>query len=216
MIERLKAEGVIDVFQTVQAMRLQRPAMVQTAVRNENVKLLKWRASERTNKRRHKWTKERTCERTEERTHEQTKIQTKERAYVRTNERRQDVWNIYFPCSLSLSLFFFPLGTIWILLHNATRVLGFVWFICKLPVRGWRISIKLLNYLKVFLLTVRVIDLSNGSLERLADRKTDSLGEKITKGYEKLLRCLKLDANWAIKSIPCLIYNYFNIKTIFF
>ena len=33
MIERLKSEGVIDVFQTVQAMRLQRPAMVQTAVR---------------------------------------------------------------------------------------------------------------------------------------------------------------------------------------
>lgn len=33
MIERVKAEGVIDVFQTVQAMRLQRPAMVQTAVR---------------------------------------------------------------------------------------------------------------------------------------------------------------------------------------
>ena len=33
MIERLKAEGVVDVFQTVQAMRLQRPAMVQTAVR---------------------------------------------------------------------------------------------------------------------------------------------------------------------------------------
>ena len=40
MIERLKAEGVIDVFQTVQAMRLQRPAMVQTAVRKENAKLL--------------------------------------------------------------------------------------------------------------------------------------------------------------------------------
>ena len=39
MIERVKAEGVIDVFQTVQAMRLQRPAMVQTAVRNANVKL---------------------------------------------------------------------------------------------------------------------------------------------------------------------------------
>ena len=37
MIERLKAEGVIDVFQTVQAMRLQRPAMVQTAVRQTNV-----------------------------------------------------------------------------------------------------------------------------------------------------------------------------------
>ena len=34
MIERLKAEGVIDVFQTVQAMRLQRPAMVQTKVTN--------------------------------------------------------------------------------------------------------------------------------------------------------------------------------------
>lgn len=33
MIERLKSEGVVDVFQTVQAMRLQRPAMVQTAVR---------------------------------------------------------------------------------------------------------------------------------------------------------------------------------------
>ena len=43
MIERVKAEGVIDVFQTVQAMRLQRPAMVQTAVRNENVKLLNLR-----------------------------------------------------------------------------------------------------------------------------------------------------------------------------
>ena len=148
------------------------------------------RANEQTNERRHKRTKERTCERTEERTNEQTKIQTKERAYVRTNERtnerRQDVWNIYFPCSLSLSLFFFPLGAIWILLHNATRVLGFVWFICKLPVRGWRISVKLLNYLKVFLITVRIIDLSNGSLERLADRKTDSLGKKITKVYEKL------------------------------
>ena len=38
MIERLKAEGVIDVFQTVQAMRLQRPAMVQTAVRQTSVK----------------------------------------------------------------------------------------------------------------------------------------------------------------------------------
>lgn len=35
MIERLKAEGVIDVFQTVQAMRLQRPAMVQTAEQYE-------------------------------------------------------------------------------------------------------------------------------------------------------------------------------------
>lgn len=43
MIERLKAEGVIDVFQTVQAMRLQRPAMVQTAVRKENIKALKLR-----------------------------------------------------------------------------------------------------------------------------------------------------------------------------
>lgn len=108
MIERLKAEGVIDVFQTVQAMRLQRPAMVQTAVRNENVKLLKWRASERTNKRRHKRTKERTCERTEERTHEQTKIQTKERAYVRTNERTKAGRLKYlFPLlTFSFSLFF--------------------------------------------------------------------------------------------------------------
>ncbi|XP_068670555.1 receptor-type tyrosine-protein phosphatase F-like [Montipora foliosa] len=35
MIERLKSEGVIDVFQTVQAMRLQRPAMVQTAEQYE-------------------------------------------------------------------------------------------------------------------------------------------------------------------------------------
>lgn len=37
MIERVKSEGVIDVFQTVQAMRLQRPAMVQTAVRPTDV-----------------------------------------------------------------------------------------------------------------------------------------------------------------------------------
>lgn len=37
MIERLKAEGVIDVFQTVQAMRLQRPAMVQTTVRRKDL-----------------------------------------------------------------------------------------------------------------------------------------------------------------------------------
>lgn len=32
LIERVKAEGVIDVFQTVQSLRLQRPAMVQTIV----------------------------------------------------------------------------------------------------------------------------------------------------------------------------------------
>ena len=47
MIERLKAEGVIDVFQTVQAMRLQRPAMVQTAVRKKNIKLLKLQGKSR-------------------------------------------------------------------------------------------------------------------------------------------------------------------------
>ena len=151
-------------------------------------------AGERTNKQTNEDTNERRSERVNEQKNERMNKRRykrrSKRTYVRTNEwtneRRQDVWNIYFPCSLSLSLFFFPLGAIWILLHNATRVLGFVWFICKLPVRGWRISIKLLNYLKVFLITVRVIDLSNGSLERLADRKTDSLGKKITKVYEKL------------------------------
>ena len=151
-------------------------------------------AGERTNKQTNEDTNERRSERVNEQKNERMNKRRykrrSKRTYVRTNEwtneRRQDVWNIYFPCSLSLSLFFFPLGAIWILLHNATRVLGFVWFICKLPVRGWRISIKLLNYLKVFLITVRIIDLSNGSLERLADRKTDSLGKKITKVYEKL------------------------------
>ena len=33
LLERLKAEGVVDVFHTVRALRLQRPAMVQTVVR---------------------------------------------------------------------------------------------------------------------------------------------------------------------------------------
>ena len=45
MIERLKAEGVIDVFQTVQAMRLQRPAMVQTAVSRLDVRFKYSRAN---------------------------------------------------------------------------------------------------------------------------------------------------------------------------
>ena len=33
LIERLKSEGVVDVFQTVKQLRSQRPAMVQTKVR---------------------------------------------------------------------------------------------------------------------------------------------------------------------------------------
>lgn len=32
LLERLKTEGVVDVFQTVRALRLQRPSMVQTIV----------------------------------------------------------------------------------------------------------------------------------------------------------------------------------------
>ena len=44
-------------------------------------------------------------------------------------------------------------------------------------------------------MTLRVMDLSNGSLERLADQKTDSLGEKkITKMYEKPFGLKKLDS----------------------
>ena len=112
MIERLKAEGVIDVFQTVQAMRLQRPAMVQTAVRNENVKLLKWRASERTNKRTktqtnegaNVWTNRRTNEWTNEDTNEGASVRT----YERTNERTKAGRLKYlFPLlTFSFSLFF--------------------------------------------------------------------------------------------------------------
>lgn len=37
LIERVKAEGVIDVFQTVQLLRLQRPAMVQILVSKEHI-----------------------------------------------------------------------------------------------------------------------------------------------------------------------------------
>ena len=33
LLEKLKTEGVVDVFQTVRTLRLQRPGMVQTAVR---------------------------------------------------------------------------------------------------------------------------------------------------------------------------------------
>ena len=34
LIERLKSEAVVDVFQTVKQLRAQRPAMVQTKVRS--------------------------------------------------------------------------------------------------------------------------------------------------------------------------------------
>lgn len=37
LIERLKSEAVIDVFQAVKQLREQRPAMVQTKVKNETV-----------------------------------------------------------------------------------------------------------------------------------------------------------------------------------
>lgn len=33
VLERVKAEGILDVFQTVKSLRLQRPHMVQTLVR---------------------------------------------------------------------------------------------------------------------------------------------------------------------------------------
>ena len=36
LIERLKSEGVVDVFQTIKVLRTQRPAMVQTQVRSCN------------------------------------------------------------------------------------------------------------------------------------------------------------------------------------
>lgn len=34
ILERVKAEGLLDVFQAVKSLRLQRPHMVQTVVRN--------------------------------------------------------------------------------------------------------------------------------------------------------------------------------------
>ena len=34
VLERVKAEGILDVFQTVKSLRLQRPHMVQTLVRS--------------------------------------------------------------------------------------------------------------------------------------------------------------------------------------
>lgn len=34
VLERVKAEGILDVFQTVKSLRLQRPHMVQTLVSN--------------------------------------------------------------------------------------------------------------------------------------------------------------------------------------
>ena len=34
LIERLKSDGVVDVFQTIKLLRSQRPAMVQTKVRS--------------------------------------------------------------------------------------------------------------------------------------------------------------------------------------
>ena len=38
VLERMRYEGVVDMFQTVKMLRTQRPAMVQTEVRNENTK----------------------------------------------------------------------------------------------------------------------------------------------------------------------------------
>ena len=38
VLERMQYEGVVDVFQTVRALRTQRPAMVQTEVRNDDEK----------------------------------------------------------------------------------------------------------------------------------------------------------------------------------
>lgn len=36
VLERVKAEGILDVFQTVKSLRLQRPHMVQTLVSRHN------------------------------------------------------------------------------------------------------------------------------------------------------------------------------------
>ena len=40
LLERLKTEGVVDVFHTVRALRLQRPSMVQTVVSINNKPLI--------------------------------------------------------------------------------------------------------------------------------------------------------------------------------
>lgn len=40
VLERVKAEGILDVFQTVKSLRLQRPHMVQTLVRTFDSELL--------------------------------------------------------------------------------------------------------------------------------------------------------------------------------
>lgn len=37
VLERVKAEGILDVFQTVKSLRLQRPHMVQTLVSRRNM-----------------------------------------------------------------------------------------------------------------------------------------------------------------------------------
>ena len=40
LIDRLKTEGVVDIFQTVRGLRLQRPGMVDSLVRSDYVQLL--------------------------------------------------------------------------------------------------------------------------------------------------------------------------------
>lgn len=40
ILERVKAEGLLDVFQAVKSLRLQRPHMVQTLVRNPTIRKL--------------------------------------------------------------------------------------------------------------------------------------------------------------------------------
>ena len=35
VLERMRCEGVLDIFQTVKMLRIQRPAMVQTLVRGQ-------------------------------------------------------------------------------------------------------------------------------------------------------------------------------------
>jgi hypothetical protein len=40
VLERIRYEGVVDVFQTVKLLRTQRPALVQTEVKNKNKNFL--------------------------------------------------------------------------------------------------------------------------------------------------------------------------------
>lgn len=42
VLERMRYEGVVDIFQTVKVLRTQRPAMVQTEVWGDGQEVLSW------------------------------------------------------------------------------------------------------------------------------------------------------------------------------